>query len=71
MSVPRLPKKLAMTLFYLLDFQREKRYPPTISEIALHFGVSYGAAQGWALTLEKKITLRFCEMSAVASVGSM
>lgn len=68
---PRLSKRQANALYFLIDFMREKRYAPSLTEIAQHFDVSYGAAMSWALALEKKITSRSCEMLRVASAGLM
>lgn len=68
---PRLSKKHAKVLFFLLDFQKEKRYAPIVSEIADHLGSGYGAAMSCVLALEKKITSRSCGTRRVASAGLM
>lgn len=68
---PRLSKKHAKVLFFLMDFQKENRYPPIVSEIAEHLGSGYGTAMGCVLALEKKITSRSCGMRRDASAGLM
>ncbi len=60
-----------MLLYFLIDFQKTNPYPPRVSEIAAHFGVANGTAMGRLLTLEKKITSKYCGMRAGASAGSV
>lgn len=71
MSAPRLGQKYAGVLFFLIDFQTENRYAPTVSEIARHFKMGWGAALGCVLKLEKKIISKSCGMHMVVSAGSM
>lgn len=66
-----LEKKLARTLYFIIDFKTEKRYPPNISEIARYLDVAMTTARKYAYDLEKKITSRFCGMSMEPSAGSM
>lgn len=71
MKNPRLSVKYAMTLFFLIDFMKEKHYAPLVSEIAEHFGLAGNSIRYRLMELEKKIISRFCGMRRVACAGSM
>lgn len=66
-----LEKKLARTLYFIIDFQKEKRYPPNLGEIARHLDVAIMTAKRYIYALEKKITSKSCGMETVLYAGSM
>lgn len=54
-----LTGKQASVLTYIRAYIRERGYPPTVREVALHLGgVSTNAAQGHLVALERKGWLR-------------
>lgn len=67
-SLPDAQKQL---LTYLLEFQRTRRYQPTVRELSRHFGVGVTTAKYRLSALEKKTTSRSCGMRAARSAGSM